>query len=308
MKKVPAILILLAFAHPLLSQPIEPDKSYAIIDLSVACLRSAPDFESTLETQELMGEVVEVLDRQSYWVKVHCDQPYDAWCTERSLCEVDAEGAQAWIQAEKQIVTAPFSRIYSSPDKTSDPVSDLCKGDLVASLKAKCPKGWQKVSTPGGRTGWTPSSDLQDHDSWLASRKATGASLVAEAKQWVGVPYLWGGMSPKGFDCSGLVSFVYLMNGIHLPRNASQIAKCGENVTVFEGDAFTADNLQPGDLLFFGRKAQDGKPAKVTHVGMYIGEGRMIHASQLVRNESVFASDADAYPLMCNLLSAVRIL
>ena len=149
---------------------------------------------------------------------------------------------------------------------------------------------------------------MQDHDSWIASRQATGASLVAEAKQWVGVPYLWGGMSPKGFDCSGLVRFVYLMNGIHLPRNASQIAKCGESVTVFEGDAFTADNLQAGDLLFFGRKAQDGKPAKVTHVGMYIGEGRMIHASQLVRNESVFASDADAYPLMCNLLSAVRIL
>ncbi|MGN0190331.1 MAG: NlpC/P60 family protein [Candidatus Cryptobacteroides sp.] len=303
-------LLLTASLYPLSAQPAETQKSYAIIDLSVACLRAAPDFESPLETQELMGAVVEVQERQGYWVKVHCNQPYDAWCTEKSLHEVSSEQAIAWTGSDRQIVTVPYSRIYTAPDKNSHPVSDLCKGDLVATMDSKPVRGWMKVSTPGGRAGWTPASDLQSYACWSASRKATGASLVAEAKQWVGVPYLWGGMSPKGFDCSGLVRFVYLMNGVHLPRNASQMAKCGNQVTVFKDDGvtFTAENLQSGDLLFFGRKSQDGKPAKVTHVGMYIGDGRMIHASQLVRNESVFGCDEDCYPLMCNLLSAVRIL
>lgn len=303
------LLLLCVFPAQLLpARDFTPDKTYAIVELSTICLRSAPDFEASLETQELMGTVVEVLDRQSYWVKVHCDQPYDAWCTVKSLKEVDAEGAQAWSTADRMMVTVPFSRIYSSPEKSSDPVSDLCKGDVVAKLGNA--KGWIKVSTPGGREGWTPESDLCPYDKWLKSRNATGKSLVAEAKQWVGVPYLWGGMSPKGFDCSGLVRFVYLMNGVHLPRNASQIANCGTPVTVFQedGTTFTAENLQSGDLLFFGRKAQEGKPARITHVGMYIGDGRMIHASQLVRNESVFVEDEDSYPLMHNLVSAVRIL
>ena len=114
-----------------------------------------------------------------------------------------------------------------------------------------------------------------------------------------GVPYLWGGMSPKGVDCSGLVRWSYLMNGILLPRNASQSIKCGDPINL--------DSLQRGDLVYFGSPAKDGKPQRVTHVGIYIGDNRIIHASHLVRVNSLSPSDEDYYENAHRLIAARRL-
>ena len=91
------------------------------------------------------------------------------------------------------------------------------------------------------------------------------------ACSFAGTPYMWGGNTVKYFDCSGLVKFCYFMNGILLPRNSGQQQKCGTPVT--DG------NYKAGDLLFFGSR----KPFKVTHVALYIGEGRIVHSSKLVQ-------------------------
>ena len=95
--------------------------------------------------------------------------------------------------------------------------------------------------------------------------------ITSLACSFVGTPYMWGGNSIKHFDCSGLVKFCYFMNGIILPRNGSQQIKTGQSVK--DGE------WQPGDLLFFGSK----KPLKVTHVALYIGDGKIVHSSQKVR-------------------------
>ena len=134
--------------------------------------------------------------------------------------------------------------------------------------------------------------------------------IIATAFRLKGSPYLWGGMSPKGVDCSGLVRWSCLMNGILLPRNASQMISCGDEVPLTlpqDGNAPGIDNLQRGDFVFFGTPARDGAKQRVTHVGIYIGNNRIIHSSHLVRVNSLIPGDEDYYENAHKLIAARRL-
>ena len=104
------------------------------------------------------------------------------------------------------------------------------------------------------------------------NKKPEGDALVKTAKKFNGIPYLWGGFSSKAIDCSGFTSNIYFLNGIILQRDASQQIKFGKEIT----SNYEYTNLLKGDLLFFGRKANDSVPEKVIHVGMYIGDSEFI--------------------------------
>lgn len=299
-------------------------KRWGITDFSVSFLRQSADYESPLETQELMGTVVEIVGENGYWLQVSTPQPYTAWCTNMGVHEVDENGVEDWISARRYIVTVPHSTIYEKRTDRSKVVCDLVEGDIIRAVLGKpVPKfrphglpvriqGWAKVQTPGGREGWVRTSDLRDFSKWAMDSRADEKSVAETAMRFIGTPYLWGGMSPNGFDCSGLVRFAYFMNGTLLPRNANQMAFCGRQVPVFsdisgEERKFCADSLKAGDLLFFGRRGENGQEDRITHVGLYIGNGKMIHSSHLVRVNSLFPEDADYYENAHKLLSAVRI-
>ena len=96
----------------------------------------------------------------------------------------------------------------------------------------------------------------------------TGGSLAVTAMKYIGTPYVWGGESPGGFDCSGLMQYTFKQNGISIPRTAREQYK--------SGTAVTSENLQPGDLVFF--KGSRGSATAPGHVGMYIGNGQYIQA------------------------------
>jgi len=111
----------------------------------------------------------------------------------------------------------------------------------------------------------------------------TEDDLVETSKTLMGVPYLWGGTSTKGVDCSGFTKTIYFLNGMVIPRDASQQVHTGKQID--ENRSF--ENLEKGDLLFFGRKATDSTVEKVVHVGMWIGNNEFIHASNMVRVSSI---------------------
>lgn len=113
----------------------------------------------------------------------------------------------------------------------------------------------------GTSTGVTPSAAALKRPASLADQ------IIANAKTYIGVPYLWGGTSPAGFDCSGYVQYVFRQSGISLPRTTTEQYQIGTYVS--------KANLQPGDLVFLQNTYREG----ISHVGIYIGNGKMIHAS-----------------------------
>ena len=113
----------------------------------------------------------------------------------------------------------------------------------------------------GKSTGVTPSPEALNGTASLAQK------IIATAKQYIGVPYLWGGSTPSGFDCSGFVQYVFNRHGISLPRTSKEQWTVGKSVS--------KDALKPGDLVFFANTYTTG----ISHLGIYIGNNQFIHAS-----------------------------
>jgi cell wall-associated NlpC family hydrolase len=129
--------------------------------------------------------------------------------------------------------------------------------------------GWAKVRFESGSTGWIARALLRmpPTETPAASGDVTGRALVETAKQYLGVPYRWGGSSRGGVDCSGLVYAVCLQHGIKLPRRARDMWGRGAPVG--------KDELQAGDVVFFRDTYRNG----ISHVGFYLANGDFIHAS-----------------------------
>jgi hypothetical protein len=299
------------------------EKRMAVVETSTCYMRIAPDYESALETQELMGTVVEIVGEQGYWRESVSPQPYKAWTTEKTLVEMTGEEMDEYKKAPKYMFTELYGHIYTKPSEKSQTICDLVGGDVMRmALKGgradkavrteprAVTKGkWAQVLLPSGRTGWVCRKDLRPLDDRIDIRmgdKAEGKvsqekmeDIIASAMKLVGVPYMWGGMSSKGVDCSGLVRIACIMNDVLLPRNASQQIKCGVPVELAD--------LQRGDLVFFGKPATEDKPMRVTHVGIYLGDNHIIHASHLVRINSLIPGDEDYYENAHRLIAATRL-
>ena len=324
MKKLTTILAAVLMCAVAFGQ----QKRRAVVELSGIYMRIAPDYESALETQELMGTVVEIVGEKGYWREIVSPQPYRAWCTEKGLVEMTEEELEIYKAAPKCIFAELYGHVYEKPSSKAATVCDLVGGDvlrLVGKAGSQDKKagqsrkgGWTAVMLPSGKTGWVRSSQLRDHEGFVSIAKGEGNAesisvrqmekIIATAFKLKGVPYLWGGMTPKGVDCSGLVRWSFLMNGILLPRNASQMIHCGDEVPLSGSyGSFCIDCLQRGDLVFFGTPASEGAKQRVTHVGIYIGGGRIIHSSHMVRVNSLVPAEADYYENAHRLIAARRL-
>lgn len=320
-------------------------KRMAVVELSTSYMRLKPDYESALETQELMGTVVEIVGEEGYWREILSPQPYRAWVTEKGLVEMSAEEIEGYDAAPKYMFTGLYGHVYSEPSEKAGTICDLVGGDVLrvvgnkAGSKGKgnskadpadverkaLTKGrWAAVMLPSGRTGWVRKDNLRPLGDRIDIRQGDSAKglvssqkmedIITSAMKLLGSPYLWGGMSAKGVDCSGLVRISSIMNDVLLPRNASQMVKCGTEVEMTPLAGLDSKesreaiaNLRRGDLVFFGTPATDDKPMRVTHVGIYLGDNRIIHSSHMVRINSLIPGDEDHYENAHRLIAARRI-
>jgi hypothetical protein len=156
-------------------------------------------------------------------------------------------------------------------------VSDLVAGAIVVKKSER--KSIIEVTLPDGRSGYVSNQKWLNLKQWEDTISVIPSQLIANGKRFLGFPYLWGGTSSKGIDCSGFVKTIYFLNGVILERDASQQFKHGKEIDITSG----WENLQKGDLLFFGSK----ETKHITHVGMYIGDSEVIHSSGSVRINSL---------------------
>lgn len=326
-----------------------PVKRFAVTDFSVTSLREKPDFPSELGNQLLMGTPVEIIDTAGYWRLVASPEPYRAWCVDMSLAEMDSTELAAYISAPKFIFTDWHGHLYERPDVNSGRISDLVTGDLLCAIKPSADgttdgkghpqkrrrtdgrKGkFIKVWLPSGSAGYVLKKNVEVFSDWAANTEASAAGIISAAEKFLGVPYLWGGTSVKGVDCSGFTRMVFFLNGVLLPRNASRQAMSGKEIPVeISRSALSSGGelpepqmkeemlrrialLEPGDLIFFGTKEKDGpgeeERDRITHVGIYVGNGRFIHASRIVRRGSLIPGDEDYYELSYKMIAARRVI
>ncbi|MGB2868404.1 MAG: C40 family peptidase [Bacteroidota bacterium] len=250
---------------------------YGIVTLSVGNMRSKPGNSEELSSQVLMGMVVKLLKKQSGHFYVQSHDKYLGWIDTDALFVTDRAGVDSWAAAKKVIVTGYFGIVREESLATAQPVCDVVIGNMLKTFKTG--DTWTEVELADGRKGYLERSLVEDYDTWKSSRAPNGPNVEKAAKMFVGVPYLWGGTSSKGMDCSGFTKTVYRLNGIELNRDANQQATMGEDVPM--GDNF--ENLQKGDLLFFGRKASGGRPERISHVAIYLENEGFIHSSGRVR-------------------------
>ena len=194
---------------------------------------------------------------------------------------MNQESFNQWTTSPKIIFTDDYGFAYETPDEHGQRASDLVFGNL---LKWESDNGrFYRVAYPDGRQAYILKSQSQRFDNWKASIRLTEESIVQKALALKGIPYTWGGTSVKGMDCSGFSKIVYLKHGIVLKRDASQQAKTGIPVDISEG----YDHLRPGDLLFFGKKAEGDRKERVRHVAIYLGNKEFIHSAGYVRINSL---------------------
>lgn len=260
------------------------DKIYGLVKISVAQLRRQPDEIHEIVDQALMGSVVKILKiKDKYWVYCQLDDQYLGWMTISSLNIGNYDLIKQWKQREKLIVSANYGQIWEQRKEPERSVSDVVLGNLLVNKGKK--RGWYQVELPDGRKGYINASSVTPEKPYFEQVHLTAASMIKMSYRFLGLPYLWGGRSTKGFDCSGFTQTIYKMHGITLPRDANMQVKIGIEVTI--DDAFSS--LKPGDLLFFGRDINH-----IFHVGMYIGDYQFIHSDGMVRINS-FNRDAENY-------------
>ena len=265
------------------------EMAWAIVGLATGFLRNAPDYEAGLDTQLLMGAVVQIDSTDRYWHHVTAFEPaYKGWINDLQLVKISEGQLEEYLEAPKYICTAGIAEVYSKPSSSSQRICDIVMGDILR--QTSCKKGkWTKVLLPSGQEGWVESAAVADMDTWASSRDQSAESIINLAFKFLGSTYMWGGTSFKGVDCSGLTRGVYFMHGILLPRDANQQVRTGYEVSL------DMEDWLPGDLVFFGTPQTEDTPLKAGHVALYIGGGRIIHSSQLVRVSSLVEGEQDYY-------------
>lgn len=257
------------------------DKTWGLVKLSVANIRTIPAHAGEMATQALMGTPIKILDEKGEWWLIQTPDRYIGWTNRGAVVPKTAVEMNNWKQSRRFIYNSLTGFAYSAPDKKAMTATDLVICDLFEVTGES--KGYLQALLPDGRTVFVKKNECLSFEEWTG-KPLQISSVTKVAQQMMGIPYFWGGTSSKAVDCSGLTKTCYYSQGVVLARDASQQVRYG-----MHPDFSDYQKLQPGDLIFFGSSAQ-----RVTHVGLCLGNGLFIHASgssAMVRLNSLNPND-----------------
>jgi hypothetical protein len=233
-------------------------------------MRKEPSSESEMVSQILFGEHFAVLDTKDGWIYVrHAFDDYEGWIDKRMYHEIPRDQKDT-LDTELKYFAMDLTNMVSK-NHSSFPVvlgSVFPEYDVTHQNFRLFPKGYHVL---GSVTEVLPAEDIR-------------SSLIETAFKYLNAPYLWGGRSPFGIDCSGFVQMVYRLNGYQLPRDAS--------LQIERGRLVELEAAQPGDLAFFS--GVEGS-SSVTHVGIVLENSEIIHASGTVHVDTL-----DSRGIFCN--------
>jgi cell wall-associated NlpC family hydrolase len=254
----------------LLTLPAFAKNSTQVVVVPVANMYSKPTEKADVVSQAIYGSNVRLLEARGEWSRIQTPDRYRGWTPSRYLRIVLTGEGYATAGPTVQVQSI-FANVYTEPDVTKHkPVItvpfetrlEIAKDSAQKAGKPekRIPAGWLHVRLPGQTTAWIQTEDVISDPKPLSIPES-----IELAKRFLGIPYLWGGTSSFGFDCSGFTQMLVRARGIIMPRDADQQAAWNGVMPVKRAD------LQPGDLLFFGSSAKD-----ITHTGMFIGDGEFI--------------------------------
>lgn len=290
-------LFLLSTLLSLSAMALEP---FAVVKVPVANLREEPRHGAELMSQGIMGTPLKVKSRSGEWLAVTMPDGYEGYMIDNSVTLMDTTTYSKWASALRGKVDLLFTELLASADVDADVVSPLYLADIVEVIDTVSSGEWLHASLADGREGYVRSNAVTQLTPFGSAsseifEERLAEQVIARGKRLLGREYLWGGTSVKANDCSGFTRILFQSVGTYLPRDAWQQAMTGEKVT--------ESQLLPGDLVFFSNAR-----GRVNHVGIYIGDGKMLHCSGQVRIDRLYDHGAqeDKIPLYHKRPSSFR--
>jgi hypothetical protein len=236
------------------------------VSTNLTGLYEEPTFSRALSSELCYGTELEVLEEQPRWVLTRQSDGYLGWAYRPYL----GEGP---VPTATHLIVAPVLEVHLEPEETSPVVTRLVSGTGVLVEDAR--GTWARISANKG--GWVPSKNLRSLADLPGTREDKRKSMIEDSQRMIGVPYLWGGMTGNGVDCSGFVRLLHHWVGVPVPRDADLQHEAAKPIE---------PPFEAGDLLFFSAKDSN---RKITHVGMSLGGWNMIHSSR--GNNGVYVDD-----------------